>query len=115
MWAGFNLCVVNFIYDAVTPQKRVRCIAYFNALTSLALCLGALAGGYLVNVLPNLLGYKILSLFLVSGLLRLTIVFLFSAKIKEVRSSEKMNNQDLFYSVIGLKPILYNEQREKND
>lgn len=115
MWAGFNLCVGNFIYDAVTPQKRVRCIAYFNAFAGLALCLGALAGGYLVNVLPELLGYKILSLFLISGLLRLAVVFLFSEKIKEVRSSEKMSSQDLFYSVVGLKPILYNGKRDKND
>ncbi len=28
-WAGFNLCSLNFIYDAVTPAKRTRCIAYF--------------------------------------------------------------------------------------
>lgn len=104
-WAGFNLCAANFIYDAVTPQKRVRCFAYFNALNGLAVCLGALSGGYLVNVLPKLLGYNILTLFLISGFLRFIVVFLFFNKIKEVRISEKMSNKDLFFTVAGLKPI----------
>jgi len=105
-WAGFNLCATNFIYDAVTPAKRTRCIAYFNVFSGTALCLGALSGGYLVNILPALFGYKILSLFLVASILRFSVVFFFSGKIKEVRPAEKINSRDLFYSVIGLKPIL---------
>jgi len=31
-WSGVTLSAGNFIYDAVTPQKRVRCIAYFNVI-----------------------------------------------------------------------------------
>ena len=31
-WSGVTLSSGNFIYDAVTPQKRVRCIAYFNVI-----------------------------------------------------------------------------------
>lgn len=105
-WAGFNLCATNFIYDAVTPAKRVRCIAYFNVFSGMALCLGALLGGYLVNVLPPLFGYKILSLFLISSTLRFCVVILFSRKIKEVRKIEKISSRDLFYSVVGIRPIL---------
>lgn len=105
-WSGFNLCAANFIYDAVTPAKRVRCIAYFNVFSGLALCLGALLGGYLVNILPALFGYKILALFLVSGVLRFSVALLFSGKIREVRPAEKISSRDLFYSVIGIKPIL---------
>lgn len=104
-WSGFNLCATNFIYDAVTPQKRVRCIAYFNVFTGLALCLGALAGGSLAAVLPEVLGYKLLCLFLISGTLRFLAIFLFSGKIKEVRSTENIASKDLFYSVIGIKPL----------
>lgn len=104
-WAGFNLCATNFIYDAVTSKKRTRCIAYFNVLTGTALCIGALSGGYLVNVLPTLFGYKMLSLFLVSTLMRSLAVFLISGKIREVRSTEKITSKDLFYRVIGIRPI----------
>jgi MFS family permease len=105
-WAGFNLCATNFIYDAVTPAKRTRCIAYFNVFCGTAICLGALLGGYLVNILPALFGYKILTLFLIATILRFTVVFSFSGKIKEVRPAQRINSKDLFYSVIGLKPIL---------
>lgn len=105
-WAGFNLCAVNFIYDAVTPEKRTRCFAYFNFLNGLALCLGALLGGYLLNVLPVAIEFKILSLFFISSILRFVVVFLFSGRIKEVRPAQKVKSKDLFYSVIGLRPIL---------
>jgi MFS family permease len=103
-WAGFNLCATNFIYDAVTPQKRVRCIAFFNVFIGVATCGGALVGGYVSNYMPELFGYKLLSLFLLSSLLRFCIVFLFSGKIKEVRTAEKISSKDLFYSVTGIKP-----------
>jgi MFS family permease len=103
-WAGFNLCATNFIYDAVTPQKRVRCIAFFNVFIGVATCGGALLGGYISNFMPGLFGYKLLSLFLLSSLLRFCIVFLFSGKIKEVRPTQKISSKDLFYSVIGIKP-----------
>lgn len=104
-WSGFNLCATNFIYDAVTPEKRTRCIAYFNVFSGVALCIGALLGGYLANNLPKLLGYKILSLFLLSSILRFSLVFLMSGKIREVRPAEIITSKDLFYSVIGIKPI----------
>ena len=104
-WAGFNLCTTNFIYDAVRPEKRTRCIAYFNVCTGVALCLGALLGGYLVNTLPRFFGYKILSLFLISGILRFLVVFLISGRINEVRKIEEITSKDLFYNVIGIKPI----------
>lgn len=103
-WAGFNLCATNFIYDSVPPEKRTRSIAYFNVLTGFALCSGALLGGYLANVLPKLFGFRILSLFLISGILRL-MVNSFSRRIKEVRVTPEVSSKDLFYSVIGLRPI----------
>ena len=105
-WSGFNLCATNFIYDAVTPEKRTRCIAYFNVCNGLALCLGALLGGYLVNILPAFLGFRILSLFLLSSILRFLAVSILLPKIKEVRPTEKISSKDLFYSVIGIKPAL---------
>lgn len=104
-WSGFNLCATNFIYDAVSPSKRMRCIAYFNVFNGSALCLGAVLGGYLVNHLPFLFGYQILSLFFISGLLRLFVVFYFSGKIKEVRQIDHVTSLNLFYSIVGLKQL----------
>lgn len=105
-WAGFNLCATNFIFDAVTPEKRTRCVAYFNVFSGAALCLGALLGSYLVNILPELLGFRILSLFLLSSSLRFFVVVFFSGKIREVRNIQEISSKDLFYSVVGIKPML---------
>lgn len=105
-WSGFNLSAINFILDAVTPQKRTRCIAYFNVFNGLALSLGAFLGGFLVKYLPPLRGYKILSLFLFSSFLRGMAVVLLSSRIREVRMVEKITPFHLLLKVTGLKIFL---------
>jgi MFS family permease len=111
IWAGFNLCTSNYILDAVTPQKRTRCIAYFNVLNGIALCCGALLGGFLIQFLPPLLGYQILTLFLISALLRIGIGFYLPRKLKEVRPIEKVKSNKLFYSMIRVRPRLGIERK----
>ena len=104
-WAGFNLCASNFIYDAVSSKKRTRCISYFNTLNGMALCLGALCGGFLLERLPALLGYKILTLFLIASVLRMTVALFMSRQLKEVRLVEKASDDEIFLSMVGLKPF----------
>lgn len=111
LWAGFNISTSNFIYDAVTPQKRTRCISYFNVLNGLALCIGALFGGFLLQWLPPLFGYKILTLFLISSLLRCIIGIIMPSGLKEVRSVEYIDHNKLFFSMVGIKPILGIERK----
>jgi len=111
LWAGFNLCTTNFIYDAVIPEKRTRCISYFNVLNGLALCAGALLGGFLLQRLPALFGYKILTLFLISSVLRIMVGIFMPLKLEEVRPVEKVNSNELFFSMIGIKPLLGIERK----
>jgi len=111
-WAGFNLCATNFIYDAVTPAKRTRCIAYFNAITGLPWPRGLLVG-CLINIFPKIFGFRILSLFLVFSILRFLLVILISRKIKNIRKIDKIKSKDLFYSVLGLRTIFKDDQIEK--
>jgi len=103
VWAGFNLCASNFIYDAVTPEKRTRCIAYFNLFNGLALCLGSLLGGSLLQCLPPLLGFNILTLFFISSLLRMGIGLMGRLFLKEVRVVEHISNVDVFRSVVSVR------------
>jgi len=111
LWAGFNLCTTNFIYDAAIPEKRTRCISYFNVFNGLALCAGALLGGFLLQKLPPLLGYKILTLFLISSALRIMVGIFVPLKLEEVRPVEKINSNELFFSMIGIKPLLGVERK----
>jgi len=112
LWAGFNLCTVNYIFDAVSPQKRTRCLAYFSVVNGLGLALGAFCGGYLVNHLPELFGYKILMLFLVSTVCRLFVSFFFIRTVKEVRKPDRSHRSaEIFFSMIGMRPILGIDRR----
>ncbi len=85
VWSGFNLTTVNFVYDASEPGSRTKQIAVFNSIVWLAVCVGALVGGYLIPHLPELLGYRMRTLFAISGILRGVIVLLLIRTIFEVR------------------------------
>ena len=111
LWSGFNLCASNFIYDAASPEKRPRCIAYFNALTGLFLSGGALVGGFMVKVLPDFFGYKILTLFLISATLRIFVVYYMRGHVNEVRHVEKVSNKELFLSMINRRAVLGVERK----
>jgi MFS family permease len=105
-WSGTTLAATNFIYDAVTPQKRVRCIAYFNVINGTALFLGATTGGFIASRLPPLFGYPLLTLFALSSAYRLFFYFILSRRFQEVRRSRKVSLQELFFSVAGIRPLM---------
>ncbi len=85
-WSGFTLASTNFISEASPAENRTRYVALFNFMNGLGICLGALAGGFLVSLLPPLLGYPILALFLISGLLRLLVALVLRRSFSEVRA-----------------------------
>ena len=105
-WSGVALSAANFIYDAVSPPKRVRCIAYFNVINGVALFLGSLLGGFLASRLPPLFGYRLLSLFAFSSCCRLFLYLLLSRSFREVRPAQQVSIQKLFFSVVGIRPLV---------
>jgi MFS family permease len=105
-WSGVTLSAANFIYDAVTPQKRVRCIAYFNVINGVALFLGSSTGGFLAARLPPLFGYSLLSLFALSCFCRLFFYLLLSRSFREVRPAHEVTVHELFFSVVGIRPLV---------
>ncbi len=96
-WAGFNLASTNFVYDASPPEHRIRYIAVFNAMNGIAICFGALLGGYLASYLPPLLGYNLLTLFLVSGLLRGLVAATLLRRLSEVRQVPETGTAELLF------------------
>jgi len=105
-WSGVTLCTGNFIYDAVTPQKRIRCIAYFNVINGVALFLGSSLGGFLGSRIPPLFGYRLLGLFALSCFCRLSVYLLLSRSFREVRPTQEVSIQELFFSVVGVRPLV---------
>lgn len=113
VWGGFTLCVTNFIFDAVTPAKRVRCLGYFNLINGVALFAGTLLGGYLADRLPPLLGYRLLTLFVLSGTLRLLAHGFLSGRFTEVRATHRpVSSLQLFFSAVGIRPLLAQDQEQ---
>ena len=90
-WSGFNLAIVNFSYDASEPENRTKYLALFNSITLIASCLGALTGGFIAPHLPVFLGYKLRTLFTISGILRALVVISLLRFIFEVRDVPKIS------------------------
>jgi MFS family permease len=102
-WGGFNLATSNFIFDASTPENRVKYVSYFNLLHGIAIFIGATGGGLLLQLMGDGVG-AIKSLFLISGLLRLGVaLFLFPA-LREMRIVQVSFDKRLFNYSVFIKP-----------
>ena len=106
VWGGFMLCATNFIYDSVSSEKRMRCLGYFNLMNGVAIFGGASLGGFLAGQLPPIKGFSLLTLFCLSGTLRLLVHLVLSPRFEEVRAStKKVSRLQLFLSLVGLHPL----------
>ncbi len=102
-WGGFNLAVSNFMFDASTPENRIKYVSYFNLLHGIAIFIGAAGGGVLLNLMGNNL-YSIKTLFLISGLARLGVaLFLFPA-LREMRIVQVSFDKRMFNYSVFIKP-----------
>ncbi|MDD5082350.1 MAG: MFS transporter [Dehalococcoidales bacterium] len=84
LWAAFDLSCQNYLYKAAPEDKRLRYIAYHKSLNMLSMALGALSGAYLLAFTFPVFGSQILGLFLLSGVLRLVIVFVIFHKLVDL-------------------------------
>ncbi len=81
-WGGFNLAAVIFYMGAIDRKQRVSSIAYFNSINFICVAAGAALGGVIGPLLPAIGKYPLLTIFMVSTILRLGPSFLFAA-VKE--------------------------------
>ncbi len=114
LWGGFHLAVANFLFDTVTPEKRARCVAYYNTVTNAGLFVGASAGGLLATVLPDhaeleSLGLPLISglqlVFVASGLLRLLATLALLPLVREVRPVEPGGMRAVVMQIVGQTPL----------
>ncbi|MDI6839594.1 MAG: MFS transporter [bacterium] len=89
-WAGFGLASSNFIYDAVSRQRRGLCFAYYNVLNGISIFIGATIGGLIVKLPLHLMNIFLFT-FLISGILRFTAFAVMIPKIKEVRVVDRVD------------------------
>lgn len=114
IWSGFNLAIANFLFDAVTPPKRARCVAYQGLMNGFAVLIGSLLGGVTAGHLPGSISIgpfvwhpvsMLLMVFLISGIIRFIAAYIFLRKFKEVRDVEPIGHGELIFRISHLKPI----------
>jgi MFS family permease len=113
-WAGFNLAAANFVFDAVTPPKRARCIAYQAIINGVFVLSGSLCGALIATRMPVEWGdtfawlikpSRFLPLFVISAALRLFAVAGLLPLFKEVRPVEHIRGHELLVRITSLRPL----------
>lgn len=113
-WAGFNLASFNFMFDAVSPQKRAQCAAYMSLINAFFVCIGAYAGGVLITHLPAdaILAQGIFTIhsvyfkvFLISCVLRALIVIFMLPRFREVKEVVHIHTRELMFRITNVRPI----------
>lgn len=99
-WAGFNLAAGNFIYDAVTPQRRGIAVSYYNILIGIGVFVGATLGGLIARYATINFMNIFLFLFLLSGITRGLVSLIMLPRIKEVRQVEKFDGNRALKNLI---------------
>jgi len=107
-WAGFALCMTNFIFDAAPGATSITWFGRLNATLALAVFAGGITGGLLVEHLPTVLGSRLVCLFLLSGLLRLGAVLMLLPRVHEVRKVSFSPTRVLALEVFGVAALLKN-------
>jgi MFS family permease len=93
-WAGYNLSVGNFIYDAVTKQRMALCSAYFGIVHGVFAFVGAMLGALVSSLDIHLLGLSaVLLVFLISSILRIISLYLIRKNVKEVRAVKSLKGK----------------------
>ena len=104
-WAGFNLSTSNFIFDAVKPENRIRCISYYKFFDGLSIVIGAALGGILIGYLPKwIFVSSVLVVFLISGVLRLIISLFLLPTLHEARLIELGIKHSFFKRYVTIRP-----------
>lgn len=81
-WAGFGVASLNFVMENSDEKSRASAIGYFRAMSAIGSFLGSLAGGAIASHLPTLFNYQIMTLFLISGVQRLSASFILLPMVK---------------------------------
>ncbi|MDD5649891.1 MAG: MFS transporter [Candidatus Nanoarchaeia archaeon] len=98
-WAGLNLTMSNFVYDAVSRERMALCVTYFNIVEGIGIFVGATLGGLIASFNFVFFGLvPLLFIFLLSGVLRLLVPIFMLKQVKEVRN---------------VKPFSYKEFKER--
>lgn len=93
-WAGYNLAVNNYVYDAVTSPKRSFGLSYMNLMVGVGIFIGASLGALLAWIDISFMN-PILFIFAISAIGRLMVAIFGLRFLHEVRHVHKFSSEFL--------------------
>ncbi|NLF25952.1 MAG: MFS transporter [Deltaproteobacteria bacterium] len=114
VWAGYNLAIQTFLFDAVSPPKRARCVAYQATVNGVFVLIGSLLGAYLATHLENPIPFEnwfwvpqsnYLMVFMVSGCVRALVTMGLLRIFREVRAVEEVKRRELIFRIAHVRPL----------
>lgn len=130
-WSGFTLASANYLYDQ--KPRDIHFASYsaiHSSMTAIAVFIGAVSGGYIIQWLPSSASLAGLHLqierpvaiiFILSSVLRLVMVLWYLPKAPELRVSERGRVRDLAFRIVRFTPMsgvvidVVNRRRRKTD
>ena len=103
-WAGYDLAVNNYIYDAVSSPKRSFGVSYMNLMVGIGTFVGASLGALLAWINVSFMN-PLLFIFAVSAVIRLLVAIFGLRFLKEVRHVEKFSPEFLIKEFQPMKGI----------
>jgi len=88
-WAAFDLGNQSYICSASPEPKRLQYIVYQRCIITLASAAGPLCGALLLSRVFQINGSPILSIFLISGILRMMVAAVFSFRLKSIDNAKE--------------------------
>ncbi|MEA3248184.1 MAG: MFS transporter [Nanoarchaeota archaeon] len=93
-FAGYNLATNNYVYDAVSVQKRGFGVSYMNLLVGIGTFVGASIGSLIALVGVSFMN-SVLFIFLISGVSRFLVAVFGIKYLREVRHVKKFSSHYL--------------------
>ncbi len=107
IWSGFGLSGFNYVMEATTPKRRVRCFAYMNVTVGMLAAAAAIAGGEIAVRLPVVIQYRLQTLFLISAALRIPPALLLAFGIRQLSKKPEPGALQLFYELPAVRPTVW--------
>jgi MFS family permease len=104
VWAGFNLSVSTYLFDATDRKNRTREIAEYTLLIQVAIFFGAMMGSAFLGFFDRTSPAGYVTVFILSAILRLGVVLLFYKTLQEMRIVEVPVKDRLFKRFVSIKP-----------
>jgi len=102
LWGGLNLSASNFVYDAVSPQRRPSYIAYFNVVNGIGVSLGAFVGSWIALAAESEgAAQAFVPVFVASIALRAAAALALRRFVREVRPVRDLGLREVILDLVG--------------